>query len=289
MRPGRFRYSRPTSLAGALQAMQAGAIPLAGGQSLLQAMRLRTAEPPAVVDLGAVEELTSDIVLGETALRIGALTTHAMLSEHPAITREFSWLAEAASALGDVQVRNRGTVLGNVCWADPRANMAVALLASDAAVEIADPGASARTERIALAEFFTGFRANALGGKLAIAIEVPRVRPLPVGRYSEFSRQRQDLALVNVCLLAGPAGSRYARVAVGGIHDRPIRLFKLESMIAMRDLAPSALAGEIGALLDTLELAPVEDAYGTLQYKRQLARVLIQRALSACNEDLAHA
>lgn len=278
MRPAPFEYSRPASLQAALTAIAHGAIPLAGGQSLLQAMRLRAAEPAALVDINAVAELSREIRFDPTLVGIGALTTHAALLGHAQLAAEMPWLTAAARALGDVQVRNLGTVLGNVCWADPRANMLVALLASDAVVRVRAQEDEAE-RRIALADFVTGFRSTALGRGLATGLEVPR-RPAH-GVYLEFSRQRQDLALVNVCVVRAPG---HARVVVGGVHQQALRLTACEARLAQRPLSESLDDATLSTLFEDLALDPILDAYGSPGYKQQLARVLIGRALRAIAE-----
>lgn len=278
MRPAPFEYSRPSSLQAALAAIAGGATPLAGGQSLLQAMRLRAAEPAALVDINAVAELSREIVFDATVVGIGALTTHAALLDDVRVAAEMPWLTAAARALGDVQVRNLGTVLGNVCWADPRANMLVALLASDAVVRVRALEDAAE-RRVPLADFVTGFRATALGRGLATGLEVPR-RPAH-GVYLEFSRQRQDLALVNVCVVRAPG---HARVAVGGVHQQALRLAALEARLAQRPLPEAVDDATLADLFDGLALDPIRDAYGSPEYKQQLARVLIGRALRTIAE-----
>jgi len=273
MRPAPFEYSRPASLRAALTAIANGAVPLAGGQSLLQAMRLRGAEPAELVDINAIAELSREIRFEPTSISIGALTTHAALLDQAQVASEMPWLTAAARALGDVQVRNLGTVLGNVCWADPRANMLVALLASDAVVRVRRPDDDAE-RRIPLGDFVTGFRQTALGPALAVGLEVPR-RPAH-GVYLEFSRQRQDLALVNVCVVRAPG---HARVVIGGVHQQPVRLTALEDLLARQPLPEAPGDGALAGLFDGLALDPVHDAYGTPAYKQQLARVLVGRAL----------
>ncbi|MGE0484473.1 MAG: xanthine dehydrogenase family protein subunit M [Gammaproteobacteria bacterium] len=260
MRPAAFELHRPASLEAALGHVAAGAVPLAGGQSLLPAMRLRDATPTALVDLSTIAELDDAIVIADGWLRLGAHVTHRQVAEHTAIGSAMPWIAAAAQQLGDVQVRNLGTTLGNLCWADPRANMAVALLASDAAVIVAAPGGQ-RT-RLPLGEFFTGFRRHALGERIAMAIELPWATDAR-GVYLEFSRQPQDLALVNVCAVRrGVALS----VAVGGIDPVPVRLDAVE-----RD-GPAAL----DAALRAADHAPVVDQHGDAAYKLHLARVLAE-------------
>lgn len=276
MRPGPFAYSRPATLHEALRALAAGAVPLAGGQSLLQAMRLRQTEPAAIVDLAGVAELSDAVTVTADRITIGARVTHRALAEHPTLTAELPWLVEAALALGDVQVRNLGTVLGNVCWADPRANMAVALLASDAVVTAVAPGAPAAVERIAIADFFTGFRTHALAGRLATTIELPR-GGRGRGCYLEFSRQRQDLALVNVCVVTSDQGMR---VAVGGIDPRPMRLPTVEAALARGDAA--ALRNLLAISLAPAQHQPIADQHGSAAFKLGLAATLVRRAVERC-------
>lgn len=275
MRPAAFTYSRPTTLAETLRAVAAGAVPLAGGQSLLAAMRLRHSEPDALVDLARVAELDADIVFSDTRVTIGALVTHRQLLNDSRMQAELPWLVEAAQALGDVQVRNLGTVLGNLCWADCRANMVVALLASDAVVAAVSPDRPAAIERIQLAGFFRGFRRTALDGRLAIAIEVPRCAGAR-GRYLEFSRQRQDLALVNVCAVRA---DNAVRIAVGGIDPVPVRLQSVEAALTAGDA--SALERALTAGLAPAAHAPIADQHGSAAYKLDLARTLVRRATSA--------
>ena len=269
MRPAPFALHRPMTLADTLAAVAAGAQPLAGGQSLLPAMRLRDAEPGALVDLAGVDALDGDIRSAGERIRIGAHVTHAALAADDAIRADQPWLADAAAQIGDVQVRNLGTVLGNVCWADPRANMAVALLASDATVIAAE--ADGTRGVIPLGEFFSGFRRHVLGQRLAVALELPRGAGAR-GCYLEFARQRQDLALVNVCAVAHANG---LRIAVGGIDPTPVRLAAVET-------------DGPGALEDALAPArhsPVADQHGDAAYKLHLAAVLVRRALAAIGID----
>jgi aerobic carbon-monoxide dehydrogenase medium subunit len=274
VRPAPFSYSKPASLAQALHAIAGGAMPLAGGQSLIQSMRLRTQEPFAVVDINAVHELTDRIEITENFVEIGALCTHRQLSESEVIRQEFPWLAKAALDLGDVQVRNRGTVLGNICWADPRANMAVALLASNATISVT----GTKTELIPITEFFTGFRTTVLGPRLATSIRL--IRNLnSIGTYLEFSRQRQDLALCNVCVVHDDHGTC---VSVGGIHQRPIRLSALERILNDPDSTIRDLHVQIQSTLSKPIFDPLIDHHGEPAYKLHLAATLIERAINAC-------
>lgn len=278
MRPAEFDYSRPSTLAEALQATHHGAVPLAGGQTLLPALRQRELQPAALVDLACVSELSSELHWLSNRLTIGALVTHQTLASDTRVAAELPWLAEAARQLGDVQVRNRGTTLGNVCWADPRANMLVALMASHAEVVIQD-AVGKLPRRLSLQDFATGFRRNALAGGIATAIEVP----LGYGRgvYLEFSRQRQDLALVNVCVVQGRGTPR---AVIGGLHDVPVSLPAVDTALA--DPVRPGLEGLVAAL-DAAALATPSDLHGNAAYRRHLAAVLLQRAHARLAEEFA--
>ena len=285
MRPSAFSYSRPATIAQILEAMRHGAVPLAGGQSLLPAMRLRQAAPPALVDLAAAVELSAAFEFKPEILTIGAQVTHAQCAADERINSEYPWLAQAASFLGDVQVRNRGTVVGNLCWADARANFAVAMLASDARVHYRDPAAPTDTNAIAIEGFFTGFRQHAAVGRLVTHLTLPRI-PGRRGTYREFSRQRQDLALVNVCVVLGPD---YARVVVGGIHQTPVRVPFLETRLRAGVPPATELSVLIEQVLSDMILAPLQDAYGTPAFKLQLAKVELRRALETLTQAHTHA
>ncbi len=281
MRPAPFAYTRPATLADALRALASGAVPLAGGQSLLPAMRQRLIEPQAIVDISAVAELSTAVNVRDDRIQLGAGLTHRTLLEDPTIRDELPWLTESAQALGDVQIRNVGTVVGNLCWADSRANLAVALLACEAVVMAVSPARPDVVETIPIDAFFTGFRTNALAGRLATGIEISR-DPLARGTYLEFSRQRQDLALCNVCVACYSDGT--VRIAVGGIDPTPVRLPAVEAVVANGGDSANVEA----ALAHALALArhaPLVDHHGSAAYKLGLAATLVRRALASLRSD----
>ncbi len=285
MRPAPFEYLRPATLAEALAAMADGAVPLAGGQSLLPALRLRDATPATVVDLAAIAEFDDAIRLDGNGLHIGARVTHAALAADPVIARHCPWLAEAALATGDVQVRHRGTVLGNLCWADPRANLVVACAAMDGVVLVAAADTPEAPVAVAITDFFTGFRRTALAGRLAISLRLDVPARAPRGRYLEFSRQRQDLALVNCCVVCDPQADHF-RIAVGGVAAVPVRLRPLENVLAEEGLA-AATPVRISEALAAVDAAPFTDAHADADYRYHLAGVIIERALRDCLEPAA--
>jgi aerobic carbon-monoxide dehydrogenase medium subunit len=282
MRPSQFDLSQPKSIQEAATLARGGAVLLGGGQALIQALRLRTAKPSRIVDLKHVAELSRDIQPIKDGLRIGALVTVTTLLESELVSKQLPMLHDAASRLGDVQVRNRATVVGNVCWADPRANFAVALLAYDAVLRIY----AGRSERVLpVAQCFSGFRAIALkAGEIVCAIEVPVAAPPLAGGYLEFSRQRNDLALVSMAVLRRHDGS-YS-VAAGGLAQTPLRLKGVESM-----LATGAAGATIESLKAGIEKSPVEslgDPFGPLTYKVHVGAVLLSHILAKLNTGASH-
>jgi len=282
MRPSQFELLQPKSIQDAATLARSGAVFLGGGQALIQALRLRTAKPARIVDLKRVAELSYDIQTTKDGLRIGALVTVTTLLESDLVSKKLPMLHEAAGRLGDVQVRNRATVVGNVCWADPRANFAVALLAYDAVLRVYD-GGSERT--LPVAECFSGFRAVALKpGEIVTAIDVPTADPALPGGYLEFSRQRNDLALVSMAVLRRRDG-RYS-IAAGGLAQTPLRLKHVESM-----LAAGGAAATIESLKAAVEKSPVAslgDPFGSLSYKIHVGAVLLSQILAKLNNGAPH-
>mgnify|MGYP001228630491 CR=1 FL=1 len=220
LRPAPFTLHRPLSLEDASLLAQKGALPLAGGQALLQDLRQRNCTPSDIINLGQIADLSEEITIRENYVHIGAKATVKNLIDDNTVSEYMPWLNQASQKLGDVQIRNFATVVGNVCWSDPRANLAIALLASQAKILIFE--SSGDIARLNLKEFFTGFRKNVLRNRIAIALEVPLLSKLK-GIYLEFSRQPQDLALVNMAAVR-EKHSQSINLIVGGILERPIQV-----------------------------------------------------------------
>ena len=276
MRPAPFDLLQPQTLEEALQALAAGATPLAGGQSLLQSMRLGLSRPDKVVDVLCLDTLGAQIERHGTLIEVGAKVTHQQLADNDLLAQYCPWLCVAAKSIGDVQVRNLGTTLGNVCWADPRANMAIAMLASGAQLKVFRNAANPATESLSLDDVFVGFRQTALDGRLAHSLQVP-VDSGAEGCYLEFSRQPQDLAVVSVCVVKGDHG---VRIALGGVAPTPLRNRQLEEMaVSLGDVSDIA---EI--LHQDTRCIPPADSFGSRDYKLHVAAELTLRALQSLND-----
>ena len=276
MRPAPYTFEEPTNLTQAFTNLKDG-MPIAGGQNLMPALRMRQIDTPCLVSLEKIDAFSNDILVTVDAIQIGALTTIGELLNCAVIERELPWVHTAASKLGDTQVKNLATVVGNVCWSDPRANMSIALLASRAEIKVVN---EKRLERsIPIRDFFTGFQENCLNGELVGSILIPR-NSGDAGVYHEFSRQPNDLALVNVCVVSNQEG---VVAAIGGTSATPI-VVTLEYTDNVKN--NDSILNRIISLLENYADQFTTDQFGSSGYKLELARVLLKRALPIVGEQL---
>jgi len=264
MRPAPFGYQLASDLIDASQACARGAIPLAGGQSLIAAMKSRQMTPELLVDIGELRDLRG-ISIESKRIRIGALTRHCDLIESELLKEKVPWLCEAASLIGDAQIRNRGSVGGNVCFADPRANLPPVLISLNATAVI---GSSESSREVPIENLFQGFRENALvAGEILLAVEFDVVEGQK-GSYRELSPQLNGVPLVNVSVSSGNT----IGVGVGGLNSCPLRLIRVEE----------ALVDGIGPALEAFDgeaFEPLEDLQAGAKYRIKVGRVLLRRAL----------
>lgn len=261
MKPARFRYAAPDSLAGALELLsEENARPLAGGQSLIPMLNLRLLRPALLVDLNPVEELFGIELEEDGALRIGAMTRQAHLLASPAAA---GWplLPQALSSVGHAATRSRGTVGGSAAHADPAAQLPVALTALGARFHLRSSKAERRVEA---GDFFRAAGGTVLkSGELLVEIEVPPAPPGSAMAFSEYSRTHGGFPTAGVAVVY--ARDRHAAVAVLAAGPGPAR-----SEAAEQALLGGAGAGEVA----TLVAAGVAD-----DHRRALIRSLAQRTL----------
>ena len=258
-----FDYQRPTSRAAAVAAAAgADARYLAGGQSLIQAMRLRLSQSERLVDLGAIADLKG-ITADDGGLTIAAMTTHAAIAASAEVRRTIPALAELAGGVGDPMVRNMGTLGGAVANADPAACYPAAVLAL---------GAMVRTNRRTIAgdAFFTGLFETALDpGELIVAIGFPA--PLKAA-YVKYKQPASRFALVGV-FVAQTAGG--VRVAVTGAKGSVFRVAELEQALA-RSFTPEAAEG-VSVPADGIN----GDMHGSAAYRAAMISIVASRAVAA--------
>jgi carbon-monoxide dehydrogenase medium subunit len=265
--PAKFEYERADSVQEAIELLgsREDAKLLAGGHSLIPAMKLRIARPGTVVDIGGLADLSYIREDGD-AIAIGALTRHHDVATSELLRERCGIVAAAAAEIGDPQVRHRGTIGGSNSHGDPASDMPGVLLALDAEFVATGPGGE---RRIPATDFFTGVFETALGPQ-DVLTEI-RVQPLSGGwAYLKFARRKQDWATVGVAAVASDGGAGVGLVSMGAT---PLRASAVEQALAGgADPATAAAKADEGT-------DPPSDVAGSSEYRRHLSRVLTRRAL----------
>lgn len=280
MIPGAFEYHAPTSLEEAVSLLaQHGdeAKILAGGHSLVPAMRFRLAVPERLIDINRIQGL--EYIREEDGhLVIGALTREAAIEESPVIQARYHVLADAAPLIADPLVRNRATLGGNLAHADPANDQPAVMLAYGATVVAQGP--SGRRE-VAIDDFFTGLFENALApDEILVEIRVPTPAPGSGGAYVKVERKVGDYAISAVAVQLSMDGDlcTAARIALTNVSAVPMRATGAEAELAGKVATDQVLeaAGQAAAR----ECDPSADLRGSEAYKRDLTRVLTKRAIA---------
>ena len=265
-------YARPATVEEAISVLATydGARPLAGGQTLLNVMKARAAAPDVLVDLADLHELREIGFSSDGMLQIGAMVTCAQLMGSSEVEVARPILAEVASTIADVQVRNRGTIGGNVCVSDPTNHFPVLLVALDATFTIRGQDGE-RT--VPAEEFFLGVYMTAVSeGELLTRIDVPASSGAGDG-FSGATIGAHGTYIVNA---AATVTGDSARVAIGCVAASPVRATAMEERLGgdFSDEAVRAAAEGLGAGLD-----PPSDVHGSADYRRHLAEVSAVRAV----------
>jgi len=279
MIPAKFDYTRPSSLAEAIQALSGGgddAKVIAGGQSLLPLLRLRLAYPELLVDIGGLAELRGVRDTGD-ALEIGALTTHYSVTRNPLILEHCGLLAAAAGTVADPAVRHRGTIGGSLSHADPAGDLPAVVTALDATLTVSGPDGE---RSIAAADFFVDYLTTSMRpGEILTAVRVPKLGADWGYRYEKFNVTAQDWAIVGVAALARRANGHVAEARIGltNMGTVPIRARAAEQAATGAEATRAALTTAAGNA--DAEASPADDLRAAADYRRHLARVLTGRAL----------
>ena len=250
---------------------------LAGGHSLIPAMKLRLASPRYLIDLGSVPGLRGVRVDGDS-LVIGALTVHADVAASDPVRKQLPGLAEAASVIGDAQVRNRGTMGGSVVHADPAADLPVILTALNAAFVLQSSSAK-RT--IAADDFFLDFYSTAIAAdEVLTEIRVPLPSSGGATAYAKLPHPASGYVVVSAGVLIHRRSSGQctsARIALGGMSSGPIRAKATEAALQGEMLTADIIANAAAKAAEGTD--PDDDSYATANYKRQVATVYARRAI----------
>ncbi len=275
-------YHRPRSIPEAVRLLQKGAgaaCVLAGGTDLvLRAGRTVT----TLVDISGLD--LAYLKRDAQGMRIGAMTTMAALEQSSAVQHLAGGiLARAAAACGNLQTRNVATIGGNLANASPAADAAVALLALDAEVVLLG---LRRKRRLPLGKFFSGPHETAANGSLLTEIVIPPCMPHTAFSFQRLSRTESDIAIVNVA--AGIQLDRgrcaWARIALGAVAPLPLRSQTAEIVLSGNVISQELI--EQAAEAAANEVRPISDLRASAEYRQEMSRVLVKRALQECAKNL---
>lgn len=280
MIPAAFEYHAASSVDEALRLLQTlpEAKLLAGGHSLLPMMKLRVLSPPHLIDLRRIPELRRIRDDGERLI-IGAMTTHWVIESAPAVKAKAPLLAETASRIGDLQVRNVGTIGGNLVHADPAADYPAAILALDAELVAVGP---AGRRLIPAREFFTGMLTSAVrSDEILTQITVPALPPGTGVAYLKFPHPASGFAVVGVAAVVRLHGGRCEDVRVGitGVGPTAYRAEGVEQALRGAALGDDAIASAAARAADGISVN--DDLFASAEYRAHLARVFTKRAVRA--------
>lgn len=284
MIPTAFEYHAPTSVGEALALLGRygeGAKLLAGGHSLLPALKLRLQSVEHLIDLGRVQDLRYVRSQGGT-LAIGALATHHMVESAEIVRQNCPLLAECAARIGDMQVRNRGTIGGSLSHADPAADYPAAILALEAEIDATRSGGK-RTIRAE--DFFVDMLATALEpGEIVTEVRVPAMAKGTGGAYLKVPQPASGFAIVGVAALVTLDGGRMSRVRVGvtGASVKAFRARETENALAGKQPDEKVLAQ--AAALAATGIEPSGDLFASAEYRAHLVNVFVRRAIAAAIE-----
>ena len=286
MIPPRFEYHRPSSVeeaVGLLSSLGSEAKILAGGHSLLPMMKLRFAEPEHLVDINRIPELKGVRVIGDDIV-IGAMTSESAVITDPVLNAKVPLLPEAAKNIADPQVRNRGTIGGDIAHGDPANDHPALALACDAIMTIVGPNG---TRQVPASEFFLGTYWTALE-ETDILTEIT-VKAFPQGAgyaYKKLKRKTGDWATAACAVVVALSGGSvsHIRITLTNLGPTALRAHDAESILMGKSINDDLIRQAAAKAMEICD--PAEDLRGDAEYKTAMAGQMVQRAI---NEALAKA
>ncbi len=285
--PAPFEYERATSLRGAIAALQrlgSDARVIAGGHSLLPMMKLRLANPEHLIDINDLHELSFIRRTGDE-VRIGALTRHVDLLQSELLAEHFPVFRDAEEVIADPAVRNRGTIGGSLCQADPGEDLSAVCTALKARVVLQGPAG----ERVlGMHEFHVGPYVTAVSADEILTEVRIAVRPGGGSAHQKVERRAGDFAIAAASAALWIDGGKIvdAGIALSAVGPTTIGLTRAEQLL--RDKAPSEELFEQAGEIAGADCSPAADGRGPVDYKRHLAGVLTKRALRHAAQRALH-
>lgn len=284
MYPAKFDYYRAGSVQEAVSLLQQheDAKLLAGGHSLIPAMKLRLAQPTALVDIGRIAELKS-ISQENGKIKIGALSTHASLAASEVLKQNCAVLAEAAGQVGDQQVRNKGTIGGNLAHADPASDLPGAVLVLGGVIHVSGPNGD---RQIKAGDFFVDLLTTALQpDELLTAVEVEAIGPNSGSAYLKFEHPASGYAICGaaaVVRLNSDGTCANASLCFNGVTVTPLNASAVTDALVGKALDDATIDQALGTNLSIDE--PMGDIHASGEYRVSLAKVYGKRALKLARD-----
>jgi len=276
-----FDYHRATSVAEAVELLSAtdGAKLIAGGHSLIPLLKLRLARPVALIDISGINDLKT-IAVENGTVRIGALATHWDIASSRDVEDACSMLVETARGIGDPQVRNWGTIGGNVVHADPASDWPVVLTALNARFVIQGPAGATRS--VSPNEFFnTPFEPKLSANEVLTAIEVPAFAANQRAEYAKVAHPASGFAVVCGAVVVTVEGDvcTSANIAVGGLVPAPVKASSVERALTGQTLNVENIMAASTQVANDLDGDLIGDFFASAEYRRAMAAVEIRHAL----------
>jgi carbon-monoxide dehydrogenase medium subunit len=288
MYPANFDYQAPKTVGEAISLLTQNkdAKLLAGGHSLLPLMKLRLAQPSMLIDIGNIKELSGIRELGDW-IALGAMTTHTQVQWSEPVREHCPVLSEAASLIGDMQVRNRGTIGGSLAHSDPAADYPAVVLALGAEI---DAMGTKGKRTIKADDFFKGLLTTALNpDEIITEVRVPKTDKLGIGAaYEELPHPASRYAVVGVAVWLKMDGNKVDNVRVGitGATDHAVRATNLENVLRGNVLDHKLEESASARASDGLTC--LGDMFASSDYRAHLLRVYAKRALSKAHHNVVH-
>jgi carbon-monoxide dehydrogenase medium subunit len=275
MIPVAFEYKKAVTIDEAIAALSGGESKLlAGGYSLIPSMKLRLNQPSKLVDIANIPSLKG-IKEENGQIIINAGTTHHDISNNDIIKNHLPFFIEAAGMIGDVQVRNRGTIGGSLAHADPAADWPALVLATDAVIEVMGSGG---TRSIRSTDFFTGLFSTQLHeDEIITAIRIPIPTEGSKMVYLKYSNPASRFAVVGCAVLRFPGEK--TNIAFTGVADAPFRDIEAEQAVSGKPLETVNIEAAVNAAADKVNI--LSDNFASQEYRKHVAKVFLKRALEA--------
>lgn len=283
MKPAPVAYFRPESVAEAIEYLgehEGSARVLAGGQSLIPMLSMRLMQPLALIDINRIAELGELRADGSDTV-LGALVRYVAIQRSPVLTERLPLLTGVIRHIGDLQVRNRGTIGGSLAQADPTGEMALACLTLDATVI----ASSVRGDReIAMDDFLLGAYWAALEpDEMITAVRIPMGADSCA--FLEQCRKHNDFAVISVAVTgsAGPSGWSNVRIGLGGVNDRAMLAVDAARVLNGSELEDDVIEEAAQLALDVVD--PPSDVRASAEYRRHLVPIYVRRALRQLRDE----